>query len=61
MRLGSPEITTWIKDWDDVIDPWKSEAGRERSDEVEQLIRQSYRLLAQKFPQTQDWAMVGRG
>jgi predicted DNA-binding protein (MmcQ/YjbR family) len=47
-------------DWDDVIDPWKSETGTERSDEVEQLIKQSYRILAQKFPQTQEWARANQ-
>ncbi len=47
-------------DWDDIVDPWQTEEGAERSDEVELLIRQTYRLLAQKFPQTQDWALVNR-
>ena len=47
-------------DWDDIIDPWQSESGAERSNEVEQVVKQTYQLLAQMFPQTQDWALVGR-
>ena len=47
-------------DWDDVVEPWQSEAGTERTDEVEQIIKQTYRQLAQMFPQTQSWALVGR-
>ena len=27
MSLGSPETTTWIKDWEDVIDELKSYHG----------------------------------
>jgi predicted DNA-binding protein (MmcQ/YjbR family) len=47
-------------DWNEIVDPWQTEEGAERSDEVERLIKQTYRLLAQKFPQTQDWALVNR-
>ncbi len=61
IREARDDLHRRFMDWDDVIEPWQSEAGRERSDEVEQLIRQSYRLLAQKFPQTQEWALVSRG
>ncbi len=61
IREARNDLHRRFMDWDDVIDPWKTEAGRERSDEVEQLIRQSYRLLAQRFPQTQEWALVNRG
>jgi hypothetical protein len=61
IRDARNDLHRRFMDWDDIIEPWQSEAGTERSDEVEQLIRQSYRILAQKFPQTQDWALVNRG
>jgi len=61
IREARDDLHRRFMNWDDVIEPWQSEAGTERSDEVEQLIRQSYRLLAQKFPQTQEWALVNRG
>ncbi len=60
IREARNDLHRRFMDWDEVIEPWQSEAGTERSDEVEQLIRQSYRLLAQKFPQTQEWALVNR-
>ncbi len=60
IREARNDLHRRFMDWDDIIEPWQSEAGTERSDEVEQLIRQSYRLLAQKFPQTQEWALVNR-
>ena len=44
--------------WDEIIEPWQSEPGTERSDEVEKLIIHTYRQLAQKFPQTQQWDLV---
>ncbi len=47
-------------DWDEVVEPWQAEAGTGRSDAVEQLMKQTYRLLAQKFPQTQERALVNR-
>ncbi len=47
-------------DWDDVIELWQSEAGTEPSHDTKQLIKQTYRLLAQKFPLTQEWALVNR-
>ncbi len=61
IREARNDLHRRFMEWDDVIEPWQSEAGTARSDEVEQLIRQSYRLLAQKFPQTQEWALVNRG
>jgi hypothetical protein len=61
IREARDDLHRRFMDWDDIIEPWQSEAGTERTDEVEQLIRQSYRLLAQKFPQTQEWALVNRG
>jgi hypothetical protein len=60
IRDARDDLHRRFMDWDDIIEPWRSEAGGERSDAVEQLIRQSYRLLAQKFPQTQEWALVNR-
>ena len=60
IREARNDLHRRFMDWDEVIEPWQSEAGTARSDEVEQLIRQSYRLLAQKFPQTQEWALVSR-
>ncbi len=61
IREARDDLHRRFMDWDDVIDPWQSEPGTARSDEVEQLIKQSYRLLAQKFPQTQEWARANRG
>ena len=61
VREARDDLHRRFMDWGDIVDPWQSEAGAEKSDEVEQLIRRTYRLLAQKFPQTQDWAMVNRG
>jgi len=60
IREARNDLHRRFMDWDEIIEPWQSEAGTERSDAVEQLIRQSYRLLAQKFPQTQEWALVNR-
>ena len=60
IREARDDLHRRFMDWDDVIEPWQSEAGTERSDDVEQLIRHTYRLLAQKFPQTQEWALVSR-
>ena len=60
IREARDDLHRRFMDWDDIIEPWQSEAGTERSDEVEQLIRHTYRLLAQKFPQTQEWALVNR-
>ena len=60
IRDARDDLHRRFMDWDEIIEPWQSEAGTERSDAVEQLIRQSYRLLAQKFPQTQEWALVNR-
>ncbi len=60
IREARDDLHRRFMDWDDIIEPWQSEAGTERSDDVEQLIRHTYRLLAQKFPQTQEWALVSR-
>ncbi len=60
IREARDDLHRRFMDWDEVIEPWQSEAGAERSDEIEQLIRHTYRLLAQKFPQTQEWALVNR-
>jgi predicted DNA-binding protein (MmcQ/YjbR family) len=60
IRDARDDLHLRFMDWDDIIEPWQSEEGRERSDEVEQLIKQSYRLLAQKFPQTQEWARANQ-
>ena len=60
IREARDDLHRRFMDWDDIIEPWQSETGAERSDEIEQLIRHTYRLLAQKFPQTQEWALVNR-
>ena len=60
IREARDDLRRRFMDWDEIIEPWQSEAGTERSDDVEQLIRHTYRLLAQKFPQTQEWALVSR-
>ncbi len=60
IREARDDLHRRFMDWDEVIEPWQSETGAERSDEIEQLIRHTYRLLAQKFPQTQEWALVNR-
>ncbi len=60
IREARDDLHRRFMDWDDVVDPWQGESGKEKSEEAEQLIRSSYRLLAQKFPQTQAWALVNR-
>ncbi len=60
VRDARDDLHRRFMDWDDVVEPWQSEAGSERTDEVEQIIKQTYRRLAQMFPQTQSWALVGR-
>ncbi len=60
IRDARDDLHRKFMDWDEVIEPWLDEPGKEKSDEVEQLVRSSYRLLAQKFPQTQAWALVNR-
>ena len=60
IREARDDLHRRFMDWDDIIEPWQSEAGTERGDAVEQLIKQTYRLLAQKFPQTQEWALVNQ-
>ncbi len=60
IREARDDLHRRFMDWDDIIEPWQSETGAERSDEMEQLIRHTYRLLAQKFPLTQEWALVNR-
>ncbi len=60
IREARDDLHRRFMDWDEIIEPWQSETGAERSDEIEQLVRHTYRLLAQKFPQTQEWALVNR-
>ncbi|MCH7635237.1 MAG: hypothetical protein IIA36_11180, partial [Proteobacteria bacterium] len=60
IRDARDDLHRRFMDWDEIIEPWQSEAGTERGDDVEQLIRQTYRRLAQMFPQTQEWALVNR-
>ncbi len=60
IREARDDLHRRFMDWDEIIEPWKSEAGTERGDEVEQLIKQTYQLLAQKFAQAQEWALVNR-
>jgi hypothetical protein len=60
VREARDDLHRRFMDWDEIIEPWQSETGGERSDEIEQLVKQTYRLLAQKFPQTQAWALVSQ-
>lgn len=60
VRDARDDLHHRFMDWNEVIEPWQSEAGAERSDEVEQIIKHTYRQLAQMFPQTQSWALVGQ-
>ncbi len=60
VREARDDLHRRFMDWDEIIEPWQSETGGERSDEIEQLVKQTYRLLAQKFPQTQAWALVNQ-
>ncbi len=60
IREARDDLHRRFMDWDEIIEPWQSETGAERSDEIEQLVRHTYRLLAQKFPQTQEWALVNQ-
>ena len=61
IRDARDDLHRRFMDWDDVIDPWQAEDCRERSTAVEQMVRESYRLLAQRFAQTQEWGLVNRG
>ncbi len=61
IREARDDLHRRFMDWDEILEPWETEEANERGDEVEQLIKRTYRLLAQKFPQTQDWALVGQG
>lgn len=58
IRDARDDLHRRFMDWDEIIEPWQSEPGTERSDEVEKLIIHTYRQLAQKFPQTQQWDLV---
>ncbi len=60
IREARDDLHRRFMDWDDVIDPWQSEACTERSTAVEQMVKQSYRLLAQRFTQTEAWGLVGQ-
>ena len=60
IRDARDDLHRRFMDWDDVIEPWKAEDCRERSPAVEQMVKESYRLLAQRFAQTQAWGLMGR-
>jgi hypothetical protein len=60
IRDARDDLHRRFMDWDDIIDPWQSEACTERSTAVEQMVKESYRLLAQRFAQTQEWGLVNR-
>lgn len=60
IRDARDDLHRRFMDWDDVIDPWQSEDCRERSTAVEQMVKESYRLLAQRFAQSQAWGLVGQ-
>ncbi len=61
IRDARDDLHRRFMEWDDVIEPWQSEDCRERSTAVEQMVKESYRLLAQRFAQTQEWGLVSRG
>jgi hypothetical protein len=60
IRDARDDLHRRFMDWDDVIDPWQAEECRERSTAVEQMVKESYRLLAQRFTETQAWGLVGQ-
>ena len=41
--------------WDETIEQWQAEGATACGDEVEILIKQTYRFLAVNFTQTQKW------
>lgn len=60
IRDARDDLHRRFMDWDDVIDPWQAEECRERSTAVEQMVKESYRLLAQRFASSQAWGLVGQ-
>jgi hypothetical protein len=60
IREARDDLHRRFMDWDEILEPWEAEEANERNDEVEQLIKKTYRLLAQTFPQNQDWTLVNR-
>ncbi len=60
IRDARDDLHRRFMDWNDIVAPWQSEAATERSDQVEQMVKRTYLFLAQKFPQTQNWALVNR-
>ncbi len=55
IRDARDDLHHRFMDWDETIEQWQAEAAMERSDEVELLIKQTYRFLAMKFTRTQKW------
>lgn len=60
IRDARDDLHRRFMNWNDVVDPWQEEEATERSNEVEHLVKGTYQRLAQMFPQTQSWAMVGQ-
>jgi uncharacterized coiled-coil DUF342 family protein len=60
IREARDDLHRRFMNWNDVVDPWQEEEGIERSNEIEQVVKKTYQQLAQMFPQTQSWAMVGQ-
>ena len=60
IRDARDDLHRRFMNWNDVVDPWQEEEGIERSNEIEQVVKKTYKQLAQMFPQTQSWAMVGQ-
>ncbi len=59
IRDARDDLHRTFMDWAELIERWQAEAAAERSDAAEQLIKQTYRFLTQKYPQTQEWSRVG--
>ncbi len=61
VREARDDLHRRFMDWDEIIEPWKAEEACERGEYAEQLVKQTYKFLAQKFPKTEEWSLVNRG
>ncbi len=59
VRKMRDEIHFKLMDWDEIIEKWEAQKV-ERHNEVESLVRETYRFLAYRYPQTQNWKLVNR-
>ena len=55
IRDARDDLHHRFMDWDETITQWQAEGATERSDELELLIKNTYRFLAVNFTQTQKW------